>query len=227
MLDMVDKVIKAHIQKLLTVRGKPIPVFSVGTADQDDQAFSQAGIAKEKKPDRVDLPFLSLIRLPDIQITDYNVTKRVHNYSGYEADEIDGVQITYDRCTLSYVATVFAENRKVSEDLATALYSRLRNNNQITVNIHLPIEDPTGKKRKIIAQMQSDIVMGPTISQVNQQGYDKAQLYKARISFEIQNVNIYNFIQEKEYLYNIYVVAKLDGNSSKTQQELVWSQEEP
>lgn len=220
MLDAVDKVIKYHIQKLLSVKGKPISVYSALTNDQDDQVMTAAGTAK--KPDKVEFPFVSIFRMPNIDITDSNMTKRVHNYTGYIIVPDTNIKLTYNRCTLHYVATVFSENRKTSEDLATSLFASLRNNCQIKATIQLPIEHPEHKGKYIGAPMDSDIVMGATIEQVSAQQADKAQLYKCRVPFDVHNVNIYNFIEDVSGVYNVIVRSKLETDEDYKTEEYAY-----
>ena len=223
MLDAVDLVMKKHIQNLLFTNGKQISVFSSGTTEQDEQQFTQAGM--DKQPDRVELPFVSLTRLSGIDITDENMTKRVHNYTGYKLMEGMESTLSYTRCTLHYVATVYAENRKLSEDLALALYTKLRNYCQITVAIRLPVEVEKGVYAA--AEMDSDIVLGATIDQVGQLSQDNAQLYKCRIPFDLKNVNIYSVAESKKYKYNIFVQGQLvDEKSPKGSLEQIFPKED-
>lgn len=224
MLDAVDKVIKTHIQKLLFVKGQSIPVYVVGNGDQDEQPVSQAGM-KSDKPDRIDLPFAALFRLPNIDITDNNMTKRVHNYTGYKLPVGSEPYLTYYRATLHYTVSIFAENRKLSEDLATSLYGRLRNYCQVRVKIMLPIELEPGKFAG--AAMDCDIEMGPTIEQTNPLGYDKAQIYKCRISFDLKNVNIYHTDEEKPFSFTIFVQGIIDNDGKRIEgpYELVFPDE--
>ena len=232
MLDAVDTVIKKHLQSILSsVNGRKISVFSVGTADQEDQPFNQAAQEAGKSADKVELPFVSLIRLPNIEITDDHMTKRVHTYDGYGLD-IPGAsgKLTYYRCTLHYVATVFAENRKLSEDLITSLYGRLRNYCQVQVLIRLPVQvddGPNGEKRYAAAPMDVDIELGNSIEQTNPITSEKAQLYKAKIAFDVKNVNIYHIAEERNYKYNVFVEPKLDGeNGLKGHREQVFPPDE-
>lgn len=205
MLDIVDKTLKYHIQNYLKINGKPIPLFSAMTADQDDQPLTQSGTADPAKPDMIELPFASLIRLPDIEISDNPMTKVVHTYQGYEFIEGDDeTVVTYNRCTLSYVITIFAVNRKQSEDLSAALFAALRSHCQLSITVFLPIEKD-GKVLQLPMDMDSDIVMDGNITQQNQQQLDKAQLYKARISFKLKNVNLYSLLSQKRYSYTVTV----------------------
>lgn len=206
MLDAVDKVIRSHIGQLLFVKGRPVSVFSIATAEENDQPFTQAGMAN--KPDKIDLPFAGLVRLPDIDITDDNVTKRVHNYTGCTLFPDSLVRLTYYRATLHYGVVIFAETRKISEDLATQLFIQLRNNCQVDATIQLPIRHPDYPEKFVGVQMNADIVMGPQIQQVQPQSLTKAQIYKCRVLFELQNVNIYDFVEDHAYTYNVFVTAK-------------------
>jgi hypothetical protein len=209
MLDLVDKVMKQHIQGMAKIQGKPIRVFTVGTADQDDQPLMQAGLAGEKA-DRIELPFLSLLRLPNIDITDNNITKRVHNYRAYKLfpGTDKETMLTYYRATLHYVLTLFAENRKVSEDIMTGIYQSLRNNCLVTTTIQLPIKDPNDNTKYIGVQMDSDIVMGQKIEQINPQDLSKSQLYKCRIEFDLQNVNVYSIVEELAAKFNVIITTQ-------------------
>lgn len=225
MIDAVDKVIKMHIQKLLSVKGKAISVFSAMSADQDDQPVTAAGM--NKKPDKIEFPFASLSRMPAIDITDSNVTKRIHNYTGYTIIPHTNIRLTYNRCTLHYVVTIFAENRKTSEDLAVNLYAAMRNNCMISAVIQLPIEHPEYKGKYIGAPMHSDIVLGAQIEQVNPQQSDKAQMYKCRISFDVQNVNIYNFTEDASGTYNVIVRSKLSTDSEYKTEEYAYRADDP
>ena len=223
MLDIVDRVVKTHIQNLFAIDGTQLPVFSLATADADDQLYSQAG--NTQRPDTVEFPFVSLVRLPNIDITDYNVTKRVHTYTGYKFLDGSEARLTYTRCSLHYTVTVFAESRKAAEDLATALYGRLRHYCQVTVAIQLPIEISTSTYAA--AEMQSDIVMGPTIEEVSPLALDKAQVYKCRISFDLNNVNLYHTETDKVYKYNIYVQAFSEAETApEGKRELIFEQKD-
>lgn len=202
MLDAVDKVIKTLFVKLLKIDDRKVPVYVLGSDDSTDQPYSQAGMTDEK-PDTIDLPFVTLFRLPTIDITDSHMTKRVHNYTGYKLTVGSQPILTYYRTTLHYSASVFAENRKLSEDIATSLYGRVRNYCQIKVNIQLPIELEPGKFAA--APMDCDIELGATIEQVNPLGYDKAQVYRCRFMFDVKNVNIYHTTEEKPFKFDIYV----------------------
>lgn len=221
MLDAVDKVIIQHIRNILSdVGGKDISVFSIATADTDDQPYNQAGQEEGKQPDRVEFPFVGVVRAPDIDITDYNMTKRVHNYTGYKLSEGAGSQLTYYRCTLHYLATVFAENRKVSEDIATALYGKLRNYCQVSVLIRLPIEIDGPEKKYAAADMDVDIELGPNIKQVVPMSTDKAQVYKARITFDVKNVNVYHTQEERSYKYNVFVEPAIEGGKKGPREQV-------
>lgn len=210
MLDAVDAVIKAHTQALLAVGDRAIPVFAIATADTEDQAFTQSGMGGST--DKVGLPFALLTRLPEISITDEHLTKRVHTYTGYKLFEEDTKRLTYNRCTLHYVTTIFAETRKAAEDLATGLYNQYRLNCQVLATIQLPIPDPADATKWVQVGMDSDIQLDAQITQVTPQELTKAQLYKCHIGFDLANVNIYNFVEDKEYTYNVFVQAKSSSN---------------
>lgn len=225
MIDAVDKVVKMHIQKLLSVKGRAISVFSAMSADQDEQSISGAGM-DAKKPDKIEFPFASITRMPNIEITDSNVTKRIHNYTGYLVVPDTNIRLTYNRCTLHYVVSIFAENRKVSEDLAVNLYSAMRSSCQISAVIQLPIEHPEAKGKYIGAPMDADIVMGNSIEQVNQQQPDKAQLYKCRISFDVTNVNMYNFVEDVSGTYNVVVRSRLSTDEEYKTEEWAYRADE-
>jgi hypothetical protein len=169
----------------------------------------QAGLAGEKA-DRIELPFLSLLRLPNIDITDNNITKRVHNYRAYKLfpGTDKETMLTYYRATLHYVLTLFAENRKVSEDIMTGIYQSLRNNCLVTTTIQLPIKDPNDNTKYIGVQMDSDIVMGQKIEQINPQDLSKSQLYKCRIEFDLQNVNVYSIVEELAAKFNVIITTQ-------------------
>lgn len=218
MLDIVDKVIKNHIQSMTKINGEPVPVYSIATADADDQSFTQAGLANSKA-DRIKLPFMSLIRLPNINITDDNVTKRVHNYRAYKLFKGSDISLTYYRATLHYVVTLFAENRKVSEDIMTGLYASLRSNCQVTATIQLPIKDPVDDTKYVGVQMDSDIVMGDSIDQINPQDLTRSQIYKCRIAFDLKNVNIYNFTEYMPGKFNIIIQSQVGEGTIKVSEE--------
>lgn len=218
MLDAVDRVVRLHLQKLLLVKGKPIPMFSTATADQDDQPFTQAGTGK--KADKIEFPFASLVRLPTFDITDDAMTKRVHNYTGY--NEENNARLGHYVVTLHYNVTIFAETRKISEDLATSLYARLRNNNQISIAIHLPLtQEKETDPKEFVAQSDSDIILTSSVTQVNQQRSDTAQMYKCQILFDVQNVNIYDIFENKEYVYNIFVQDKLEASERSEKRKIM------
>jgi hypothetical protein len=225
LLDLVDKAIKQHILSMAKINGKQLPVYSVGTADQDDQPITQAGLANTAA-DRIQMPFLSLVRMPDIEITDSNITKRVHNYKAYKLfpNTDNTTMLTYYRATLKYVLTIFAENRKVSEDIMTGLYHSLRNNCLVTITIHLPIKDPQDQEKTVCVQMDSDIVMGDRITQVFTQDLSKMQIYKCRIEFSLQNVNVYSFIEEMTGNFNI-IVQSIGQDGTVAQEETVYTAE--
>lgn len=220
MLDIVDKTLKYHIQNYLKINGKPIPLFSAMTSDQDDQPLTQSGTVDPAKPDVIELPFASLIRLPDIEISDNPMTKVVHTYQGYQFIEGDDqTVVTYNRCTLSYVITLFAVNRKQSEDLAAALFAALRSHCQLSITVFLPVEKD-GKVLQLPMEMDSDIVMDGNITQQNQQQLDKAQFYKARMSFKLKNVNLYTLLSQKKYSYHITVLPQNEQGQSGLVQSL-------
>lgn len=226
MTDAVDRVIKNHIQSLLSFGGNKIPVISVGNADQEEQGYSQLGM--QGKGDRIPFPFVSVYRVSDITITDEAATKRVHNYTGYlisEADnqpQIAATKLSYYRCNLSYTATVYAETRKMSEDIATSLYGKLRNNCEVDVVVVLPIKhkdvDEHGVEvfRDIAVKMRVDIEMQPTIQQVAPLDLTKAQVYKCRVSFLAKNVNIYTPTFDRKYKFRIVMETyDTEGNKSE------------
>lgn len=223
MLHLVDKVMKQHIQDLAAINGAPIKVFSVGTADQDDLDLTQAGLSSSKD-DKIELPFLSLVRLPDIDITDSSVTKRVHNYKAYKLfnDPDNTTSLTYYRATVHYALTLFAENRKLSEEIMTGIYLNLRNNCQVTTTIQLPIKDPNDDTKYVGVQMDSDIIMGSKIAQINPLDLSKSQLYKCRITFDLENVNIYNFVEQLKGTFNIIVQAT-NEDGTKTATETIYT----
>ena len=226
MTDSVDRVIRKHIENLLSFGGSKIPVISVGNADQEEQSYSQLGM--QGRGDRIQFPFVSLYRVSDITITDEAATKRVHNYTGYlinEADnppQIAATKLSYYRCNLSYTATVFAETRKMAEDIATALYGKLRNNCEVDVTIVLPIKqkdvDEKGTEvfRDIAVKMKVDIEMQPTIQQIAPLDLTKAQVYKCRISFLAKNVNIYTPTFDRKYKFRVIIETyDTEGNISE------------
>lgn len=215
MLDAVDKVIKQHVEQLLFVNGRPIAVFAIATAEEDDQPFTQAGM--QEKPDKLDLPFAGLVRLPDIDVTDDHITKRVHNYTGYALFPDSQTRLTYYRATLHYAVIVFAETRKLSEDIASQLFIQLRNNCQVVADIQLPMKHPDYPEKFVGVQMNSDIVMGAQMQQVNPQSLLKAQIYKCKVAFELRNVNIYDFVEDKNYTYNVFVTASTPEKTGITE----------
>ncbi|MCM1323014.1 MAG: hypothetical protein NC218_02410 [Acetobacter sp.] len=217
MLDAVDKVVIEHIRKMTSsVNGRRVSVFSAATADQDDQLYSQAGQEENKRQDNIELPFIGVIRSDVIDITDYNQTKRVHLYDNYKLDGVGSEsKLTYYRCTLHYVVTIFAETRKISEDLATSLYGRLRTYCELSAFIRLPVDVPGQPEKIAAAEMKMDIEMGPQITQVNAQQSDKAQLYKCRLSFDLKNVNVYHTTEDRSYVYNVIVQAQTSGEQGK------------
>ena len=226
MTDAVDRVIVKHIENLLSFGGFKIPVLSVGNADQEEQAYSQLGM--RGKGDRIPFPFVSVYRVSDINITDEANTKRVHNYTGYlinEADnpeQIAATKLSYYRCNLNYTVTVYAETRKMSEDIATSLYAKLRNNCEVDVTVVLPIKhkdvDENGIEvfRDIAVTMKVDLEMQPTIQQVSPLDLTKAQVYKCRLSFLAKNVNIYTPTFDRKYKFRIIVETyDTEGNKSE------------
>lgn len=226
MTDAVDAVIVKHIEGLLSFFGKKIPVVSVGNADQEEQAYSQLGM--RGRGDRIPFPFVSVYRLSDITITDEANTKRVHNYTGYtikQADnpaQIAATKLSYYRCNLSYTATVYAETRKMAEDIATALYGKLRNNCEVDVTVVLPIKqkdvDENGVEvfRDIAVKMRVDLEMQQTIQQITPLDLTKAQVYKCRISFLAKNVNIYTPTFDRKYKFRVIMETyDTEGNMSE------------
>lgn len=226
MTDAVDKVIVKHVQDLLSHSGYTIPVVSVGNSDQDEQEYSQLGM--RGKGDRISYPFVSIYRMSDIAVTDEANTKRVHNYTGYLVNEatnppqIAATKLSYYRCNLTYTATVFAETRKMAEDIATALYGKLRNNCEVDVVVVLPLKhrdvDEKGAEvfRDIAVTMKVDLELPQTIQQVAPLDFSKAQVYKCRIQFLAKNVNIYTPTYDRKYRFRIIVETyDTEGNMSE------------
>jgi hypothetical protein len=68
--------------------------------------------------------------------------------------------------------------------------------------------------------MDADIVLDGNITQQNQQQLDKAQLYKARISFKLKNVNLYTLLSQKKYSYSITLSSENERKQSGSAQSL-------
>ena len=211
MLNVYDKVLKNHISSFLKVGKKSIRIIGVQNEDsQEELMVTQEGL----KTDTLSFPIITLIRLPDIEITDDAGTKRASTYTGFLINTPDSpskVSLTCMRCTLSYYIDIYAENRKVVEDIGMQLFFKLRTHPNINVLISLPIKDADGND--ISVKCVPDIILDKTMSHVRSQNLESAQLYKFRIKLELQNVNIYDF--EFEELCNIEykVLARLSSES--------------
>lgn len=204
MLNVYDQCLKKHIESFLSVgRGKhKIPVFGLQNEDElGDSVYTQAGA----KTDKVGFPMVTIIRLPQILITDQAMTKRPANYAGYFLQETDiGVHLNVMRCDLSYAIDTYATNKKETEDLSIQLYHRLRNNPQLTVDILLPIKNKDGLVEN--ARCVCDIVMSPEIVHLKIQGTETPQVYRLRSQFFLKNVNLYD-ISAKEFVSLEYVIT--------------------
>lgn len=208
MIDAYDKVVKLHIEKFLKVGKRKISVIGLqNEEDNQEDLFSQLGDTS----DRIILPAVSVFRKPEIDITDDAGTKRVSNYSGYLIYNglTKNVSLNVMRCDLHYGVEVFGENKKVTEDLACQLFFRLRNNPNPVVKIQLPVKDDDGNYLE--AECIPNIVMSDTMRHLKTQSKETEQLYRLRIDFTLQNVNIYDFSLEEFYSIEYSVVAKLTG----------------
>lgn len=206
MLDAYDKVIKAHLESFLKVGDREIKVYGLQNEDDSgDSIFSQAGAGKDK----IEFPFVTAVRLPQVIITDHAMTKRPSNYSGYFLINEPGKQVNLNcmRCDLAYAFDVYGENKKITEDIGTQLYFRLRNNNELKVQIVLPVRNMHGEIES--ATCVCDIVMKDTMTHMRLQGNDSAQIYKFRIEATLKNVNIYDITEKEMYKFNYFVTARL------------------
>lgn len=211
MIDAYDKVILEHIRQFLKVGDTTIPIYAVSAEDAQDSLMTMAGLDERKAADTISFPIVMLVRLPDIELTDDPMTKRELNYRGYNLKDTETGQITLNsmRCNLKYVILVFAENRKITEDLGTQLFYRLRNNNQILVNIRLPLKDDEGES--LYVQSNPDIVMDGNLTQLRTQQQNLAQLYKLKFSFTLKHCQIFDFLAEKYYNLEYTVTATQEG----------------
>jgi hypothetical protein len=196
MIDMYDKVLKEHISQFLKIGDAQITLLGLSTEDSHEQVLSIVGA---QGGDAVAFPIVSVVRLPSIEISDSSMTKRQLNYSGYalEAEGVENIKLNAMRCDLKYSILVFAPTRKVTEDLATQLYFKLRNINQIKVNIRLPLKD--GEGMPIYVQSDSDIVLDPSLTQVRAQQQNLAQMYLLKFNFTLKHCYIFDFSQENNY----------------------------
>ena len=214
MLNCYDKILKKHIESFLKVGKKSIFVYGLQNEEaQEELGFSQAG----EKSDKIVFPLVMLVRLPGVEITDDAMTKRPATYEGY-VDLTSGqkyVSLNCMRCTLSYVVDVFAENRKVAEDIGTQLYFRLRTHPNIDVDISLPIKDENGKQ--LLVSCTPDIVLDPALQHLRSQTNELSQYYKFRIKFDLKNVNIFDYEEDKlkEIKYEILAKHPDDVSYSK------------
>lgn len=206
MIDMYDKVLKEHISQFLKIGDVQITLLGLSTEDSHEQVLSIVGV---QGGDAVAFPIVSVVRLPSIEISDSSMTKRQLNYSGYdlEAEGVENIKLNAMRCDLKYSILVFAPTRKVTEDLATQLYFRLRNINQIKVNIRLPLKD--GEGMPIYVQSDSDIVLDPSLTQVRAQQQNLAQMYLLKFNFTLKHCYIFDFSQENNY--NIEYQLSIDS----------------
>lgn len=203
---MYDKVLKEHISQFLKIGDVQITLLGLSTEDSHEQVLSIVGV---QGGDAVAFPIVSVVRLPSIEISDSSMTKRQLNYSGYdlEAEGVENIKLNAMRCDLKYSILVFAPTRKVTEDLATQLYFRLRNINQIKVNIRLPLKD--GEGMPIYVQSDSDIVLDPSLTQVRAQQQNLAQMYLLKFNFTLKHCYIFDFSQENNY--NIEYQLSIDS----------------
>lgn len=211
MLNIYDRILKNHIASFLKVGKKSIRVLGLQNEDsQDELMVNQGGL----KTDTLTFPIISLIRLPEVEITDDAGTKKAATYTGFlinTPESADKVSLTCMRCTLSYYIDIYAENRKVVEDIGMQLFFKLRTHPNISVSITLPIKDAGGND--ISVNCTPDIVLDKTLSHVRNQNLESMQLYKFRIKLELQNVNIYDFEVEELYNFEYKVLAKLSSES--------------
>ena len=203
---MYDKVLKEHISQFLKIGDAQITLLGLSTEDSHEQVLSIVGT---QGGDAVAFPIVSVVRLPSIEISDSSMTKRQLNYSGYdlEAEGVENIKLNAMRCDLKYSILVFAPTRKVTEDLATQLYFRLRNINQIKVNIRLPLKD--GEGMPIYVQSDSDIVLDPSLIQVRAQQQNLAQMYLLKFNFTLKHCYIFDFSHENKY--NIEYQLSIDS----------------
>lgn len=208
MLDAYDKVLKSHLENFLMIGSTKIQVIGLSSEDpQDQQLVSLAGTGEI--PDTVKLPLLSLVRLPDIEITDNPNTKRAMGYSAYPILETPTMEVKLNtmRCNLKYSGILYAETRKVTEDISIQTYFRLRNNNQLKVDIQLPLKDKN--QNPIWVQCSPDIVLNPMLTQVRTQQHNTSQLYKLQITLTLQNCLIFDISTEEYYNLEYTVTTKM------------------
>lgn len=206
MITAYDKALKLYLSSFLKVGKQRIPVYGLSSDDaNEDMTFTQAG----QKDDKIRFPLLAVVRLPDVEITDFANTKRQGTHSGYYLVDEPSKKVTINvmRCKLTYAVDVYAENKKTAEDLGTQLYFRLRNNPNPSVWINLPVKDAEGKQYSV--ECVPNIVLEPTMSHLRIQNNENAQLYRFRIKFALENVNIYDFSEKELYDLEFSVEAKL------------------
>ena len=211
MLFIYDKVLKKYVKSFLKVGNRQINVYGLQSDEANEEmTFTQAGA----KNDKVEFPIVTILRFPDVNITDFSGTKRAGNYEGYYLiDEPNRkVTINFMRATLSYAIDIYAENKKTAEDLGMQLYFRLRNNPNPQVFINLPIKDSEGKQFSI--ECVPNIVMNDQLTHLRSQNNENAQLYRFRLKFTLENVNIYDFSEKELYDFEYEVVAKLSHNKT-------------
>jgi len=205
MLNCYDKALKNHVESFLKVGKRKIKVYGLQNEDsEEDLGFTQAGL----KTDSLTFPMVMLIRLPEIEITDNAMTKRPANYEGYLAiDDSSKVSLNVMRCSLHYVLDVVAENRKTTEDIGTQLYFRLRNHPNFSVSISLPVKDSEGNI--LTTECTPNLVLSNSLTHVRSNNNELAQLYRLRISFDLENVNIFDFENQTSYDIDYKILASL------------------
>lgn len=211
MINAYDKALKHHISQFLEIGDRIIRL--VGLSDEnaaDELLVDQIG----EKKDEVEFPVLSLIRLPRIEITDNPQTKRQQNYAGYSLiDEPDRkVSLNAMRCDLFYALDVWAENRKTVEDIGIQVYFRLRNNPNFKVTCLLPIKNEQGEQETGVCV--PNLVLDPQMLHLKSPNDTLAQLYQYRMTFKLQNVNLYDYSIKQMYEIEYFVQAKLSNDKT-------------
>lgn len=196
------------VKQLIEVFSNKIPVFGLQNEDteNDDAAITQAG--KNSKEDKISLPIISVFRNPEILITDGSKTKRSSTAEGYSWEDSQGnaLSLVAMRSTLTYTIDVFDVTRSSTEEIATKLFFRLRNNPQIEANFYFEEIDFA---ETCIAEIQ----LGETITHVRLNEKTKAQAYKIRFSFQLVNANIYDLLSREFPNLSYSILVKLDESS--------------
>lgn len=206
MIHAYDKALKLHIAQFLQIGDRKVYLAGLqNEEDSDDLLMNQIG----SKDDVTEFPVLSLIRLPRVEITDDAQTKRTQTYNGYYLIDQPDQKVTLNvmRCNLYYALDVWAENRRTVEDIGVQVFFRLRNNPNFKVINLLPVKNERGEQETGVCV--PNIVLDAQMLHLKPQGDTLAQLYRYRMTFTLQNVNLYDYSMKQMLEFNYFVQAKL------------------